>query len=92
MERHLDEFKGSSLDNLICHGLKALNSTLPNEVTLNTKNCSLAIVGKDMKFTIFEDDNIDSYLKLFEATQASTQASTTSDSGPTPMEQDQPAS
>ncbi|VDP76387.1 unnamed protein product [Schistosoma curassoni] len=37
LERHLDEFKGSSLDDLICHGLKALNSTLPNEVSLNMK-------------------------------------------------------
>ncbi|CAH8582268.1 unnamed protein product [Schistosoma rodhaini] len=37
LERHLNEFKGSSLDDLICHGLKALNSTLPNEVSLNIK-------------------------------------------------------
>lgn len=42
-----------------------------------------------MKFTIFEDDDIDPYLKLFEATQAD--APTISDSGPTPMEQDQSA-
>ncbi|TNN07790.1 Proteasome subunit alpha type-1, partial [Schistosoma japonicum] len=89
LERHSDEFKGSSLDELICHGLKALNSTLPNEVSLNTKNCSLAIVGKDMNFTIFEEDDIDPYLKLFEAAQADAPAPAVPESGPTPMDQDQ---
>ncbi|KAA3680383.1 20S proteasome subunit alpha 6 [Paragonimus westermani] len=37
LERHLDEINTSSLDDLICHGLKALNGTLPNEVEITTK-------------------------------------------------------
>ncbi|KAF8560725.1 hypothetical protein P879_05236 [Paragonimus westermani] len=93
LERHLDEINTSSLDDLICHGLKALNGTLPNEVEITTKNCSLGIVGKSRDFTIYEDDSIEKFLKMFEAKYKDEEpAASDIPTVPTPMEQDQPAS
>ncbi|CAL8070898.1 unnamed protein product [Calicophoron daubneyi] len=92
LERHLDEIATASLNDLIYHGLKALSGTLPNEVQISTKNCSLAIVGKSQDFTIYEEDGVEKYLNLFEAKQKEEQEIPPSDSGTVPMEQDQPAS
>src|ERR1700722_3730903 len=46
LEKHVGEFPDASLDELIKHALRALRDTLPNEIELTTKNCSLGIVGK----------------------------------------------
>lgn len=37
LEKHLTEFLGSSLEDLVKHGLRALRDTLPNEMDLSTK-------------------------------------------------------
>lgn len=37
LEKHLNEFVTSSLDDLIKHALRALRDTLPNEIELSTK-------------------------------------------------------
>lgn len=66
LEKHLNEFATSSLDELIKHALRALRDTLPNEIELTTKNCSLSIVGKDMPFTIFDDEKVRPYLDAIE--------------------------
>ena len=60
-----------SLEELIKHGLRALRDTLPNEVELNQKNCSLAVVGEGQDFTVYEDDSIADYLKLIEGEEKS---------------------
>ena len=60
------------------HGLRALRDTLPNEVgkglealeeatsypqvDLTNKNVSIAIVGKDHPFTVYDDAGVDPYL------------------------------
>lgn len=62
LERHLDTFKTSSLEELIKHGLRALRECLPNEVDLSTKNVSIAVVGKGMDFQIYEDEEVGPYL------------------------------
>lgn len=46
------------------HGLRALRDCLPNDVELGTKNVSIAIVGKDRDFTIYEDDACNQFLGL----------------------------
>lgn len=46
------------------HGLRALRDCLPNDVELGTKNVSIAIVGKDRDFTIYEDDDCNQFLNL----------------------------
>jgi len=66
LEKHLNEFPTNSLDELIKHALRALRDTLPNEIELTTKNCSLGIVGKDLPFTIFDDEKVKPYLDAIE--------------------------
>ena len=39
LEKHLNEFPSSELDDLIKHGLRALRDTLPTEADLSTKVC-----------------------------------------------------
>jgi 20S proteasome subunit alpha 6 len=89
LEKFLDKFLDSSLEELIKHGLRALRDTLPNEVELTTKNCSLAVVGKDLDFTIYEDDDIARYLALIEGEEKSPSGGAKDE--PTIMEQDDPA-
>lgn len=67
LEKHLDEFKSVSLNELVRHGLLALRECLPNDLELNDKNLSIAVVGKDRKFEIFDDDNIEQWLALITA-------------------------
>ncbi|KAG8233923.1 hypothetical protein J437_LFUL005128 [Ladona fulva] len=62
LEKNLDKFIESSLDELVKHGLRALRDTLPNEVELNTKNVSIGVVGKGTEFTIFDEEETGRYL------------------------------
>jgi 20S proteasome subunit alpha 6 len=57
-------FCAGSLEDLVKHGLRALRDTLPSEVSLSTKNCSLGIVSKDMKFVIYDDDQVAPYVSF----------------------------
>ncbi len=66
LEKHLEEFPSSDLDALVLHGLRALRDTLPNEVDLNNKNVSVAVVGKDRKFAIHEEAEVDAWLTAIE--------------------------
>jgi len=66
LEKHLNEFTNCSLDELIKHALRALRDTLPNEIELTTKNCSLSIVGQNTPFTLFDDDKVKPYLDAIE--------------------------
>ena len=71
LEKFLDQFTDCTLEELIKHGLRALRDTLPQEVDLTTKNCSLGVVGKDTDFTISDDDKITPYLQLIEGEERS---------------------
>ncbi|CAG2240728.1 proteasome subunit alpha type-1-like [Mytilus californianus] len=66
LEKFLDQYLDCTLEELVKHGLRALRDTLPQEVELTTKNCSLGVVGKDTDFTIFDDDRVAPYLQLIE--------------------------
>lgn len=66
LEKNLNNFPSCSLDELIKHALRALRDTLPNEIELTTKNCSLGIVGKDTPFKIFDDEKVKPYLDAIE--------------------------
>lgn len=61
LEKHFESFPDCTADELATHGLKALASSL-QEGELTTQNCSLAIVSKDLPFTILEDEAIAPYL------------------------------
>lgn len=66
LEKFLDTFSGTTPDELIHHGLRALRDTLPNEVDLNTKNVSIAIVGKSTEFKILNEEETGVYLQAIE--------------------------
>uniref|UniRef100_A0A8C6EKD9 Proteasome subunit alpha type-1 n=1 Tax=Microcebus murinus TaxID=30608 RepID=A0A8C6EKD9_MICMU len=56
LERHMSEFMECNLNELVKHGLRALRETLPAEQNPTTKNVPSGIVGKDLEFTIYDDD------------------------------------
>ncbi|KAF7264801.1 proteasome alpha6 subunit isoform X2 [Rhynchophorus ferrugineus] len=66
LEKHLDEFSSSGLEELIKHGLRALRDTLPPEVDLSTKNVSIGYVGKEQQFKILDEEETAPYLRLIE--------------------------
>ncbi len=53
----------ASLDDLIKHGLTALSETLQSSSEgLNTKNCSVGIVGENQPFLILEGAQLQPYV------------------------------
>ncbi|XP_072278462.1 proteasome subunit alpha type-1 [Pyxicephalus adspersus] len=66
LERRMTEFSECNLNELVKHGLRALRETLPAEQDLTTKNVSIGIVGKDMEFTIYDDDDVAPFLEGLE--------------------------
>jgi 20S proteasome subunit alpha 6 len=64
LEKNLDKFANCSLNELVRHGLLALRECLPNDLELNSKNVSLAIVGKDHPFTVYDDQKVEQFLAL----------------------------
>ncbi|XP_037092215.1 proteasome subunit alpha type-1-like [Pollicipes pollicipes] len=69
LEKHLAEFVECSWEQIVTHALLALRDTLPNDMDLTAKNCTVAIVGKDHEFTIFEDDAVTPFLTKLEGIQ-----------------------
>jgi 20S proteasome subunit alpha 6 len=63
LEKHLDQFKTATLDQLIEHALLALRDTLPQEDNLSKKNTSISIVGKDTPFKAMDDDEVQPFLE-----------------------------
>lgn len=65
LERCMDEFTNSkSLQELVQHGLKALQDSLSQDVRLTNLNTSIAIVGKDHPFNICTEEQVSEYLQL----------------------------
>jgi len=63
LEKHLEEFAACTLEQLIRHALLALRESLPNELTLSTKNTTVMVVGKAQKFEIYDDAAVEPYLE-----------------------------
>ncbi|KAA8590328.1 hypothetical protein FQN60_014262 [Etheostoma spectabile] len=66
LERFMEKFSDCNLNDLVQHGLRALRETLPAEQDLTTKNVSIGIVGKDMEFVIYDDDDVAPFLEGLE--------------------------
>lgn len=63
LERNLDEFKDeTSFEALIKHGLLSLRDTLSQDKELTFKNTSVAVVGKDLPFTQYDDESVQQWL------------------------------
>jgi 20S proteasome subunit alpha 6 len=74
LERTWAQFEDCDLDALAKHAITALRETVASskDTDLTTENTSIAIVGKDMEFTIFEDDAVKPYLDMLEADEDAT--------------------
>lgn len=66
LEREMDKFPTSSLDDLIKHALKALAASLGGDTELDSKSASIAIVGLNHPFEIVEGNSIQKYLDAIE--------------------------
>lgn len=61
LEKHYETFEGCSRDELLNHALQALKSVSANK-GLTSKSVTLAFVGKNVPFTLLEDDDVRPYL------------------------------
>jgi len=86
IEKNLDSFgkcSNLSADELVKKGLEALRETLPSEQELSSKNVSIAIVGENHKFTVYDNDDTKKWLDQLDSlkkasrTTASQQSSST---------------
>jgi 20S proteasome subunit alpha 6 len=67
LERNLDAILASgSVEELVRHALLALRDCLPSETELTAANCCVAVVGPDMKFTIYTEDAVTPFVALME--------------------------
>lgn len=84
LERNLDVFPDSTMEELVVHGLNALRDTLAQDKELTSKNTSIAIVGKDTKFKILDDDDVRPWLDKLESTSRSTSGGNAADAATEP--------
>eukprot|EP00871_Galdieria_phlegrea_P004898 jgi/Galph1/5409/GphlegSOOS_G4002.1 len=72
LEKVFETFDNCSLDQLCKHAILALRETVAalKDIDLSSKNCALAIVGKDMDFTIYEDEEIIPYLDAIQTSSS----------------------
>jgi len=61
LEKHFETFDDLSLDELCKHALESLKGVAPKGLT--SKNITLAFVGKDLPFTVLEDDAVRPHLE-----------------------------
>lgn len=69
LERKYESFGECSLEELIRHALFAVKESV-QEGELTSKNCTVAVVGKDKKFIVLEDDDLQPYIEQMEAEEA----------------------
>lgn len=63
LERNLDEFEGSSREELIKHALRALKDSLSQDKELTIDNTSLGVSGVGEDFKLYEGQEIASWLE-----------------------------
>lgn len=65
-ERKFDEFPDASKEQLIEYALTALRDTLAQDKELNSANTTVAVVGKDQDFTVYDDEDVEQWLSLLD--------------------------
>lgn len=63
LERNIDEFEGSSREELIKHALRALKESLSQDKELTVDNTSLGVSGIGENFKLYEGQDIAEYLE-----------------------------
>lgn len=72
IERHLEKFGTDSdleIDDLVKKGLEALRETLPQEQELTEKNISIGIVGEDVEFKLYDNEEVKKWLDMLDSTK-----------------------
>jgi len=69
LERKFETFPGMSLDDLIREGLQALSASV-SDGELTSSNCSVAVVGKDMDYTILEETALEPFIAALKSEEA----------------------
>jgi len=65
LEKHLDEYLASqSVEELVRHALRALRDTLANDQELSSKLISVAVVGKDHPFQVYDDELVQDFISV----------------------------
>ena len=65
-ERKYEEFPNATKEQLIEYALTALRDTLAQDKELTTSNTTVAVVGADHDFTIYDDDDVEQWLNLLD--------------------------
>lgn len=63
LETHCDKFSSSSFDELLEHGLKAFQATLPSDQTLVPEALHVGVVGIDREFSILDASTLTDFVK-----------------------------
>ena len=63
LELKFNEFRNASLEQLVSVGIQSLKDTMAQDQTLDEKNCSIAIVGKNHPFKILSEAESKVYLE-----------------------------
>jgi 20S proteasome subunit alpha 6 len=66
LEKYCETFSDATTDELIVHALQALVGCVSGDDELTKENASIAIVGKNQKFTLLEGDALQPYLDRLE--------------------------
>lgn len=69
LEKTFNSFPDATRVELIRHALLAIKESV-QDTKLSSKNCSVAIVGKDENFTILEDEDLQPHIEALEAEEA----------------------
>lgn len=63
LEKHLDVYQATkTVEDLVRHALRALRDTLTNDQELSAKLVSVAVVGKDHPFQVYDDQTVEDLL------------------------------
>lgn len=63
LERNLDQFEGSSREELIKHALRALKESLSQDKELTVDNTSIGVAGIGESFKLYEGQEITNWLE-----------------------------
>lgn len=63
VEKPVVAFSAQSVEDLVRHALRALRDTLANDQELSSKLVSVAVVGKDHPFQVYDDGIIENLVR-----------------------------
>jgi len=63
LERNFEKFANVSINELVVHGLNALRDSLAQERSLTSANTSVAVVGIDQEFKLYDGDDVTVWLE-----------------------------